>query len=68
MILDKTPSHCSYETINFLKENNVNFTVIPAGMTPICQPLDIGINKVFKDNIKLLFEKNRLFYDNLNNI
>jgi len=35
-------------------------------MTPICQPLDIGINKFFTDNIKLLFEKNRYFYDNLN--
>lgn len=66
LILDKEPSHCSYEAINFLKENNVNFTFIPAGMTPICQPLDIGINNVFKDNIKLLFEKNSLFCDNLN--
>ena len=35
-------------------------------MTPVCQPLDISINKIFKDNIKLLFEKNRLFHDGLN--
>ena len=29
-------------------------------MTPICQPLDIVANKVFKDYVKLLFEKERL--------
>ena len=26
--------------------------LIPAGMTPECQPLDISVNKVFKNNIK----------------
>ena len=35
-------------------------------MTPAFQPLDIRVNKIFKDNAKLLFEKNRLFYDGLN--
>ena len=35
-------------------------------MTPECQPLDISINKKFKDNIKYLFEENRLFFNNLN--
>ena len=36
-------------------------------MTPICQPLDIAVNKVFKDNVKLLFEKEWLYLDGLNN-
>ena len=35
-------------------------------MTPYCQPLDISVNKIFKDNIKLIFEKDRLFLDNIN--
>lgn len=35
-------------------------------MTPECQPLDISFNKKFKDNIKYLFEENRLFINNLN--
>ena len=35
-------------------------------MTPECQPLDILVNKKFKDNIKYLFEENRLFFNNLN--
>ena len=34
-------------------------------MTPITQPLDIAVNKTFKDHIKLLFEKERLLYDNI---
>jgi len=36
-------------------------------MTPIYQPLDIEVNKVFKDNVKLLFEKERLYLNGLNN-
>ena len=35
-------------------------------MTPECQPLDISVNKKFKDNIKHKFEENRLFYEKLN--
>ena len=35
-------------------------------MTPYCHPLDVAVNKTFKDNIKLLFEKDRLFFDNIN--
>lgn len=34
-------------------------------MTPITQPLDIAVNKTFKGHIKLLFEKERLLYDNI---
>ena len=35
-------------------------------MTPACQPLDISVNKFFKDNAKFLFKKERLYYDNIN--
>ena len=35
-------------------------------MTQAYQPLDISVNKVFKDNVKFLFKKDKLFYDNIN--
>ena len=50
--MDKASSHISKESINFLVENNITYNLIPSGLTPILQPLDISINKVFKDSIK----------------
>lgn len=35
-------------------------------MTPVCQPLDISVNKIFKDSLKFKFEKHRLNLDKLN--
>ena len=35
-------------------------------MPSILQPMDISANKVFKDNIRYLFEKDCLLYDNIN--
>ena len=35
-------------------------------MTPECQPLDISVNKIFKDAIKFIFELNRIKLDKLN--
>lgn len=67
LILDKVSGHISKESLSFLEEKNINFVLIPVGMTLICQPLDIAVNKVFKDNAKLLFEKERLYLDVLNN-
>ena len=63
--MDMASCHISNESLNFLKEKDINYVLIPAGMTPECQPLDISINKVFKDNIKIKFEENRLFFEKL---
>lgn len=35
-------------------------------MTPECQPLDISVNKIFKDAIKFKVELNRINLDKLN--
>ena len=40
--------------------------LIPPGTTSLLQPLDLSVNKIFKDHIRLLFEQNRLLYDNVN--
>ena len=66
LVFDQASSHISSESIQLLKENNISFVLIPAGMTPECQPLDISINKKFKENITHKFELNRLFFENLN--
>jgi len=52
LILNKAPSYCSFDSINFLKVNNAIF--ITSGMTPICQPLDLIINKFFKSYYKII--------------
>ena len=33
-------------------KNSINFAVIPGGLISICQLLDAGINKPFKDNLR----------------
>ena len=68
LIMDKASSHISKNALTYLNDNEINYVLIPGGMTPECQPLDISVNKIFKDNIKYLFEKDRLFYDSMNNI
>ena len=58
-------SHVSKFSIDVLKKHDINYVTIPGGMIPISYPLDIAVNKTFKDHIKLLFEKEGLFYDNI---
>ena len=58
LIMDKASSHISKEAIIFLEENNITYNLIPSGLIPILKPLDISVNKIFKDNINNLFEKN----------
>ena len=66
LILDKASVHVSEESLSFLAKNNISYIIIPPGMTPECQPLDISVNKIFKDAIKFIFELNRIKLDKLN--
>jgi hypothetical protein len=34
------------------KQHNFHLAVIPAGLTSVYQPLDVSINKPFKDNLQ----------------
>ena len=61
LIFDMASSHISESSLDLLKKLNINYLTIPSGMTSYCQPLDISVNKIFKDNKRILFEKNRLF-------
>lgn len=55
LVMDKASVHISDDSIEFLKKNNISYILIPSGMTPECQPLDISVNKIFKDHIKYKF-------------
>ena len=43
-------SHKNDEIINFMYNNNVDYQFIPAGLTSKLQPLDLSVNKVFKNS------------------
>jgi len=50
LIMDKSPSHI-YRS-KYLEKKGKNYVFIPGGLTRYLQPLDIGINRQFKDQLK----------------
>ena len=64
--MDKASVHVSEESISILDKNNISYIIIPPCMTSECQPLDISVNKLFKDSVKFEFELSRINLDNLN--
>ena len=62
LILDKAPSHIDVEILSELKKHNTHYVFIPDGLTRYLQPLDIGVNKIFKETLK----KEYLYSENLN--
>lgn len=65
LIIDKASTHASNESLEILKNNDINYCLIPSGMTSLLQPMDLSANKIFKHQIRYLFEKDRLLYDNI---
>ena len=43
--------------ITRLKEHNTDVAVIPMGLTSQLQPLDVSLNKPFKDNVRVLWSE-----------
>ncbi|GBC08015.1 hypothetical protein RclHR1_07860009 [Rhizophagus clarus] len=52
MVYDSFRGHLEESVKQKFKENHVELAVIPGGLTSICQPLDVAINKPFKDNLR----------------
>jgi len=48
--MDKAPSHI-YRS-KYLEKKGKSYVFIPGGLTRYLQPLDIGINRQFKDHLK----------------
>lgn len=51
-VLDRVRSHFSNEISDIFEKNNAKFILIPTGRTRFVQPLDVCINKPFKDAIR----------------
>jgi hypothetical protein len=52
LVYDSFRGHLEESIKEKFHKSNVNLAVIPGGLTSICQPLDVAINKPFKDNIR----------------
>ena len=52
LIYDSFSAHITPDIKASFKNNNTDLVVIPGGLTSICQPLDVSINKPFKNNLR----------------
>lgn len=68
LIFDSAPMHCSLEVLKYLCNKKINYVLIPKGLTPILQPLNVNINKPFKEAIKHKYESSVISFSNKNNI
>ena len=55
LILDKTTMHINTNVINTIEKYDTEIKFIPSGMTRILQPLDVVINKPFKEYIRRFY-------------
>jgi len=52
MVYDSFRGHLEESVKTKFRDNHVDLAVIPGGLTSLCQPLDVTINKPFKDNLR----------------
>ena len=52
MVYDSFRGHLEESVKTKFKHHNFHLAVIPAGLTSECQPLDVSINKPFKDYMR----------------
>ena len=52
LILDKSPSHIDEMVLSEFRKNGTYFEFIPCGLTKYLQPLELGLNEIFKKEIK----------------
>ena len=57
LIMDHCKVHTKNAIIDHLKANNIQHFLVPAGCTGLLQPLDVCLNKPFKDQIRNLFSE-----------
>ena len=52
LVLDKAPSHFNDTIEEYMNNNAINYIYIPGGLISKLQPLDISVNKSFKNAYK----------------
>jgi hypothetical protein len=52
LVYDSFKGHLEESVKKKFHESGIDLAVIPGGLTSICQPLDVTINKPFKDNLR----------------
>jgi len=52
LVYDSFRGHLEESVKKKFHDSNIDLAVIPGGLTSICQPLDVAINKLFKDNLR----------------
>jgi hypothetical protein len=57
LVMDAFRGHLTEEIKTRLKNKNCDLVVIPGGMTSQLQPLDVGVNKPFKDRIRTQYNQ-----------
>jgi len=58
-VFDRYQAHLTPPVIQTCQDNNIITSLIPAGTTPMIQPLNTAINKSFKDLVKEFTEELR---------
>src|SRR6266498_5522877 len=51
LVYDSFRGHLEESVKEKFHDSNIDLAVIPDSLTSICQPLDVAINKPFKDNL-----------------
>jgi len=53
MALDMFGSHKTEEVLDTMRAHDITLGIIPGGCTSLVQPLDVSINRPFKDILKV---------------
>ena len=53
LVMDLFAAHKTEEVLDTLRANDITVSMIPGGCTGLVQPIDVSINRPFKDILKV---------------